>query len=531
MESLNSSTILVNMKQDGQRRNDGSSGGTRSGDSEAWEFVDMIPSMYLYREGNGRDSKPAVAQPERGNPSSHTGFRETSQAPAYWRLLAQKELPDAWPLRLLQVCPASTARNSNNDFAKNLIDIRRFSTDFRGRTAFSPKEAKDEQSEQFTAAINSVDKTPKRVKLQTQQVIHSQQKNSPQPVAPATGSGREECPGKNTLGDPDRDQRNMSRRSVNSFAHEETQPRRDKQDKEKWQKLLDRLHRRRNNLTRTSDAIQEYLEWPTTANHQRPGEAGNCNEVPKDANRLSADSGYSSTPGKSGTERSDPSSKATGSFNPRAREFLSFAGDDQKSRDGVSCPKFRPVPIEELFSKAAATAKTKPPGADPVPPHEPLPMTWAQASPPFKLPPGTVAPCNTPNPYLGVGPFPGPWAYTPATWSPGSLPNIGFPNPVPTPFPTATPIAGGENWAPGFPSSLTGTAPLLRPRPVPKPRKPDPKSQQEYEAWIEWRKANEPGYALECKLRQQRRSQRNATGKMKSAEAPKRANAEVAVAP
>ncbi|KAL7942150.1 hypothetical protein V8C42DRAFT_332689 [Trichoderma barbatum] len=51
------------------------------------------------------------------------------------------------------------------------------------------------------------------------------------------------------------------------------------------------------------------------------------------------------------------------------------------------------------------------------------------------------------------------------------------------------------------------------PQPVPKPRRPDPGDQQAYEAWIEWRKANEPGYALECRLRQQRRAQRSMTDK------------------
>lgn len=45
--------------------------------------------------------------------------------------------------------------------------------------------------------------------------------------------------------------------------------------------------------------------------------------------------------------------------------------------------------------------------------------------------------------------------------------------------------------------------------PVPKPRKPDTRDQQAYEAWIEWRKATEPGYAMECKNRQQRRARRH----------------------
>ncbi|KAH7149319.1 hypothetical protein B0J13DRAFT_551183 [Dactylonectria estremocensis] len=47
--------------------------------------------------------------------------------------------------------------------------------------------------------------------------------------------------------------------------------------------------------------------------------------------------------------------------------------------------------------------------------------------------------------------------------------------------------------------------------PVPKPRIPDTKDQQAYEAYIEWRKATEPGYAIECKTRQQRRARRNVT--------------------
>lgn len=46
------------------------------------------------------------------------------------------------------------------------------------------------------------------------------------------------------------------------------------------------------------------------------------------------------------------------------------------------------------------------------------------------------------------------------------------------------------------------------PGPVPKPRLPDAQAQQQYEQWIEWRKVNEPGYALECKARQARRAGR-----------------------
>ncbi|PNP43835.1 hypothetical protein TGAMA5MH_04117 [Trichoderma gamsii] len=66
------------------------------------------------------------------------------------------------------------------------------------------------------------------------------------------------------------------------------------------------------------------------------------------------------------------------------------------------------------------------------------------------------------------------------------------------------PLVGGP---PHPPQSLP--LPLPLPLPVPKPRRPDPRDQQAYEAWIEWRKANQPGYAHECRMRQQRRAQRS----------------------
>lgn len=49
----------------------------------------------------------------------------------------------------------------------------------------------------------------------------------------------------------------------------------------------------------------------------------------------------------------------------------------------------------------------------------------------------------------------------------------------------------------------------INPRPARKPRVPDAFGQQSYEAYIEWRKANEPGYALECKARQAKRAFRS----------------------
>jgi ATPase subunit of ABC transporter with duplicated ATPase domains len=41
-----------------------------------------------------------------------------------------------------------------------------------------------------------------------------------------------------------------------------------------------------------------------------------------------------------------------------------------------------------------------------------------------------------------------------------------------------------------------------------KPRDHDPVKQQMYEAYLEWRKANEPGYHMKCKMRQANRVMR-----------------------
>lgn len=52
------------------------------------------------------------------------------------------------------------------------------------------------------------------------------------------------------------------------------------------------------------------------------------------------------------------------------------------------------------------------------------------------------------------------------------------------------------------------SGPSLPPMPVRKPKVPNAAQQQAYEAYIEWRKANQPGYAEECKIRQARRVMR-----------------------
>lgn len=78
------------------------------------------------------------------------------------------------------------------------------------------------------------------------------------------------------------------------------------------------------------------------------------------------------------------------------------------------------------------------------------------------------------------------------------------------PLPLILPGSRNGNVGPVQPNKASA-----RPHPVPKPKRPDPADQQAYEQWVEFRKANEPGYAIACKLRQQRRAQRSYPQKQK----------------
>ncbi|CAM1500685.1 Fc.00g098470.m01.CDS01 [Cosmosporella sp. VM-42] len=114
------------------------------------------------------------------------------------------------------------------------------------------------------------------------------------------------------------------------------------------------------------------------------------------------------------------------------------------------------------------------------PPGLPLPPPLTALS--FPMAPFT----NGPMQALGCGPHP-------MADSAGPMPPMAFvPSPTAAPF---TPV--------GVPGVVN-----VRVKPVPKPRIPDSFSQQNYEAWLEFRKATEPGYALACKQRQQFRAQR-----------------------
>ncbi|CAG9999646.1 unnamed protein product [Clonostachys byssicola] len=249
--------------------------------------------------------------------------------------------------------------------------------------------------------------------------------------------------------------------------------------------------------------------------------------------------------------RGDSSSSSGSIFNPRAREFFSLVAGTSADAESIQPKKpvrpdlqgyFNPSPIvpplETVHNKGYGQDNLSLPIQSGLPfamfdpgatlGDMPLPTLHSQfpeqpmAKPIPQLYTNPAMTWSTPNlaPAQHVGPMP--VGMSNGAWS-GTLP-------VPPMFPGMMPALAGPPMEPMHPtlgsttsfqksvtmhpmnppqgSQFPANAPAQR-HPVPKPRVPDPGNQQAYEAWIEWRKANEPGYAIECKLRQQRRAQRN----------------------
>ncbi|KAF5657101.1 hypothetical protein FCIRC_13379 [Fusarium circinatum] len=106
-------------------------------------------------------------------------------------------------------------------------------------------------------------------------------------------------------------------------------------------------------------------------------------------------------------------------------------------------------------------------------------------------------------PGLGLG-------ILPASATFGNAPSLAMFSPLLQQYPVTSGHFMGTSAAPQILFNPTPGSSCYQPRQhhVPKPTNPDPIQQQKYEEYIEWRKAHEPGYALACKGRQQRRAQR-----------------------
>lgn len=208
------------------------------------------------------------------------------------------------------------------------------------------------------------------------------------------------------------------------------------------------------------------------------------------------------------------------SLNPRAREFLSYKPFSYKeptqglvmnqSQDSLPTLGYEKTDTREkpLMHESLDPASIEEPSV-------PFPIIKNKDFQPLSsiLPPGFMGPFLIPT-LPGLGPLPSlvtPLGVTPYPHQGQQFnPPPGFPPSLPPSYPLST--TGFNNPSvPEFNSPAYGPAFNSRPfMPVPKPRKPDATTQQAYEAYLEWRKTNEPGYAMECKRRQQRRAQRQA---------------------
>lgn len=226
-----------------------------------------------------------------------------------------------------------------------------------------------------------------------------------------------------------------------------------------------------------------------------------------------------------------------GNLNPKAREFMSFVSNRVSSSEDDGTESFATFSAERFAGKdgqanfvpLAAPAMPNGPCLQPPPPYGLMPFVGADAAAdPLTLNglmTGRLASVPTdefagqlPASAIPLPPLPSllPAVFRPQNmWQSMTGNMLGVP-PAPPMLNAGFPLtAGSVSPCLGIPSCqipLAGGAPRP-PQPVPKPRRPDPGDQQAYEAWIEWRKANEPGYALECRLRQQRRAQRSMTDK------------------
>lgn len=312
-----------------------------------------------------------------------------------------------------------------------------------------------------------------------------------------------------------------------------------------FKKMLRKLHRRTAHIS----AKESHSSQDDTAGHCDSLPLGS--EVSMRAERRdlrntdSSDASCGSDPSNR-TWSTKATSISSSHFNPRAREFLSFSRKEPEIPEEFQHQKFRRLPIADLFKKPE---DVQPANVSTISTSEDQPLleqgTCPQSITTLPDPSNDVltsflghliqAGSNPLSMYPPLGAFPSMFS----AWSPGQVPSLLMPGAVPLmgmpPPPAATlpkasmydssglqPVPPANQLPSCYSAPKASTSGLSGPSQsqqagfgtkssrcyVPKPRKPDPGDQLAYEAWIEWRKANEPGYAMECKMRQKRRAQR-----------------------
>ncbi|KYK60279.1 hypothetical protein DCS_01416 [Drechmeria coniospora] len=183
-------------------------------------------------------------------------------------------------------------------------------------------------------------------------------------------------------------------------------------------------------------------------------------------------------------------------MNPKAREFLSWQLDQEEAAASQPmCHHQPPFGYHTASSPSVCGIYGMPDLRLMVPIH----IGWGGLPSPFH----TCVSCAPAPPIilpqLGVQPV-GLYGAGAAAHTPPVMP-FSF-HPVP-----GQPMA----FAPGPMLDAPQTTRYASAAPVPKPRVPNAGQQQAYEAYIEQQKAIVPGYAMECRLRQQRRAKRDFT--------------------
>ncbi|KAK4076180.1 hypothetical protein Trihar35433_2740 [Trichoderma harzianum] len=464
------------------------------------------------------------------------------------------------PLSLFEVAPL---RSIPSFLSPSVVDIR----PLKGN--LMQKKPGNGQDEQLTAALKAAEATPHKVRMHMSQRSRQNETKLKHAVADelrarkgvfelpdvvtAQRNRAKDCSDANRLSPSQTARLVNEERSTESFETEKDQA---------FQKFLKKLAQKNRDLPSEKlqgrDRVDSGYE-DGSKEEQSGGSTETCvlryrthraNERQQVSSEIFANHRTRASENSHKEDSSLPAEQSTRfkSLNPKAREFLSFVSNRSSNSEDDNMEPLQPFAPEPFASKSdhvnamylaglglpnvSSLQQQPPPPAYGLVPLATAPDTVADSLTLNNLMPGRLIPVQMGTDQLGgqfptsalpmptVPPLPSllPTVFRPETVLPSvsMMGNsmLGIPT-VPSMLNTTFPLAPGSNPF-NMPSSqmplMTGTR--CPPQPVPKPRRPDPGDQQAYEAWIEWRKANEPGYALECRLRQQRRAQRSMTDKV-----------------
>lgn len=554
---------LKKRKPERSPRSTESDGQRDSGEPDTW---DLLYNHNLRKSYQDTDSVQAEKSFSDEIDEDHSDRVESKGLCAVTMHRSYKREGVKFPVHVIELVPffgekENAAGERHRYSQSDLVEIKRVSKNASARKC--PLQD-DGQNEQLAAALQAVDRTPPKVKRFPQQRASVDNDTFSSSAQSQSDRLREVILRDPAVADVSRLKNDVTSSKPSQAGNqkkplaiqgEPQQASDEKSTNAAFNKMLEKLHRREvRGLHHAIDARDKAQNGKIS--RPLPPLPSEWNKIDKrdGRNTNSSDSGYASMPPTHGTTRLE---SASNTFNPRAREFLSFTGSVPDVIEENRHQNFRRVPIGDLFGKQEQeTREEQDPSRkvstsnDNIPVPNPPPAyqassgyngTWPDKSPPFMGAANLSGILSAASPMAGLNPFLNVPSNCTGTWGHGQAPNFQTPLQMAAPggtWPGGLPLSsmlpamvnsvqlpmpvGSTMFIPesvSQPPVATMIAPFsscAQPYAVPKPRKPDPRNQQAYEAWIEWRKANEPGYAMECKQRQQRRAQRNIAGKSSS---------------